>query len=538
MLDTNKQTTTELVAHESSDAWPRLVEQARDTIHRSIEKLQEAQRDWKERDNDTKVKECQKEIRDLKDHEAAHVFGSLSEDGHLFGICCFGEADNADDPTAWDVDGGKQMLRSFEAATGMHPAFVAVLQAGCVEAWFAFDDPLFLETFEELIAANDGVTTEDMSPFSKDYQLSQPTTLNPTTLEPLAGKYRLPDAAPVYNLAKEIKQQVVLTPAQWAERKVAPFEPLLGRVFGSTTSTLLSGPTGKGKTMFGVGLGAHMAVGHDFLGWHAYRPACVLYIDGEMPEELLKERITKQLEWLGATPETFFALRAEDVELPPLNTPDGQAKLARLIKQECGDKLDFVIFDSIMSLTTGSLKGSEAWASVLPLVKNLKARAIGQLWLHHTGYDTSHGYGDSTRTWQLDTEMLLEAIADKHDLAFALKFGAKQRRNTHTPEMEADYSTRKVKLAKGEWTCDRVAPAAKIDLTPTAKKFFNVLGALDADIVLSEVWSDACVTAKLLSTDGDKLAHSSRSLFSQYRKELVTKGWITVDGDGYVTINR
>jgi hypothetical protein len=47
----------------------------------------------------------------------------------------------------------------------------------------------------------------------------------------------------------------------------------------------------------------------------------------------------------------------------------------------------------------------------------------------------------------------------------------------------------------------------------------------------------ALVTAGLLEADANgKLTNASRSLFSQYRKHLTTKGWITVDENGYVTI--
>src|SRR5258708_29575308 len=134
-----------------------------------------------------------------------------------------------------------------------------------------------------------------------------------------------------------------------------------------------------------------VSAGEDFLHWRAHRPSRVLYIDGEMSRRLLKQRVLDEERRVGITPEFFFALSHEDVEgFKPLNTIEGQAWMNALIDKI--GKLDLVIFDNIMSLTIGDMKDPEPWQQTLPLALSLTKRAVGQVWIHHTGHDESRSY--------------------------------------------------------------------------------------------------------------------------------------------------
>ena len=50
---------------------------------------------------------------------------------------------------------------------------------------------------------------------------------------------------------------------------------------------------GIGKTWFALQMANAVATGDHFLMWKAKKPSEVLYIDGEMPLKLLKDRITQ-----------------------------------------------------------------------------------------------------------------------------------------------------------------------------------------------------------------------------------------------------
>ena len=89
-------------------------------------------------------------------------------------------------------------------------------------------------------------------------------------------------------------------------------------------------------------------------------------------------------------PSGFHALSTEDIpNFQPLNTAMGQAAVEELIAEIGG--CDFIIFDNVMSLISGSMVDEEAWAQTLPWAKSLTKRGIGQLWVHHTGHDETKG---------------------------------------------------------------------------------------------------------------------------------------------------
>src|SRR5690349_4003478 len=93
--------------------------------------------------------------------------------------------------------------------------------------------------------------------------------------------------------------KLVLTAKQWAERKIEPEDFLLGGVFSTTSRGMFAAETGKGKTMVCIGIAFAMRLGRDFLHWKAGRPCRVLYIDGEMPSDLMQERISLGAQWFG-----------------------------------------------------------------------------------------------------------------------------------------------------------------------------------------------------------------------------------------------
>lgn len=234
----------------------------------------------------------------------------------------------------------------------------------------------------------------------------------------------------------------------WLERDLPEPDPLLGDWLTTTTRALLVAPTGLGKTNFSMSIGIAVAAGMDFLRWRSHRPRRVLYVDGEMSRRLLKKRLGEAAERLGSAPSTFFALSAEDIEeFAPLNTTEGQATIERVIAHVGG--IDLAIFDSVMCLTAGDMKDEESWAQTIPWVRKLTARAIGQLWVHHTGHDETRGYGTKTREWQLDTVAVLESIKrDDADVSFRLEFKKARER---TPETRTDFAPLKVWLTD-DWS--------------------------------------------------------------------------------------
>jgi hypothetical protein len=107
------------------------------------------------------------------------------------------------------------------------------------------------------------------------------------------------------------------------------------------------------------------------------------------------------------------------------------------------------VFDNLQALTAGGLIGSESWKATQPWVLDLCSRKVAQLWVHHTGHDTSHAYGDASRLWGMDTVIKLDPIEHgSTDIAFALKF---EKARNRTPDNRADFDTVQIQLADDRW---------------------------------------------------------------------------------------
>jgi hypothetical protein len=248
-----------------------------------------------------------------------------------------------------------------------------------------------------------------------------------------------------------------LTPAQWAARALPATDYLLGELFSTTCRAVFCADTGLGKTMIAVALAFALNLGGGFLHWTAKRPARVLFIDGEMPRDLMKERLELACSWFAVEPpaEGLYFLSREDAEdMPPFDTKAGQDWLDTFVDRIGG--IDFIIFDNFMSLCVSDLRDEEGWQALKPYVLSLTKRRIGQLWLHHVGHDKSKLYGTKTREWHMDTVMLGEAaVAPGAEVAFKLTFTKARRRK---PSNRADFETVQVELREGHWSSSAAEP--------------------------------------------------------------------------------
>jgi hypothetical protein len=237
----------------------------------------------------------------------------------------------------------------------------------------------------------------------------------------------------------------------WLELKIPDRAYLLGSVFTTTTRALISAETGLGKTHVGCAIGWTIGLTLPFCHWTAGtadREVTVLIVDGEMPQELVKERITDCIRRHGKPPSLQVICKEQIEDMPPLDSPEGQLWVDDFIA--AFGPFDFIIFDNIMSLTASDLRDEEGWKALMPWIKSLTARRIGQLWINHTGHDKTRDYGTSTRVWQFDTAMIAEKVDDPNaDIAFRLSFPKARLR---TPDTRQDYAPHIFRLVNDQWS--------------------------------------------------------------------------------------
>lgn len=242
----------------------------------------------------------------------------------------------------------------------------------------------------------------------------------------------------------------ILTPKQWDARAIEPEDFLLGAPFSTTSRGMVSAETGKGKTMLCIGIAYAAHLGRPFLHWKAGRACRVLYIDGEMPRDLMQERVRLGAGWFGhglPADGLFFMSREDFEDMPPI---DGEEWRQWIDAYVDALRPDFIILDNLMSLTVGNLKETDSWRVVDPWIKSLTRRRIGVLMVHHLGHDKSKSYGDSTREWALDYAILGEAVEDPEaSVSLKLEFKKARRRR---PESMPDFEPALVVLKDGVWS--------------------------------------------------------------------------------------
>ena len=270
-----------------------------------------------------------------------------------------------------------------------------------------------------------------------------------------------------------------LTPAAWAARETPPQDHLLGELLSTSVRVLFAADTGLGKTMFSLSLALGLHLGKGFLHWQGKRKARVLYLDGEMPVDLIKERIVQECARWDVDPaditDGLYILSREDVEdMPPLDTPEGLAWLLELIESVGG--VDLVVFDNLMCLTQGDLREETTWTALKPVVLELTKRRIGQWWVHHVGHDKTRPYGSKPFQWMMDLVLLGEAVPGHRDadVAFKLTFQKARRR---TPDNRTDFQDTTIVLQDGQWSSQEAPADTFAGRRPAA---INRVGALAA----------------------------------------------------------
>jgi hypothetical protein len=227
--------------------------------------------------------------------------------------------------------------------------------------------------------------------------------------------------------------------------RIAPRAPLLGRWFCEGDLGFLYAQRGVGKTWLALLLSRAVGGGEAAGPWRGEARRRVLYIDGEMPAELLQARVRglglsgADIEFLNH--ELLFEQRGQQV----LNLSDkpAQAALTRLCL-EGGFKM--LVLDNLSCLFRGiSENDADAWEMVLPWLLELRRHRVAVLIVAHAGRNNAMR-GTSRREdhafWTLRLDNAFEAATPKNGAKFISSF-TKPSRNTpeNLPPLEWTITT-------------------------------------------------------------------------------------------------
>lgn len=233
--------------------------------------------------------------------------------------------------------------------------------------------------------SNNGICTETLAELSQDFGAPPLKTLTITEL--LQQEFKL--------------RELILDP--WI-----------------TTQSLnmIYAPRGIGKTHVSLGIAYAIASGGKFLNWQANKPHGVLFIDGEMPGNALKERVANIV--LASDKETIEPLNflTPDMQkngMPDLATSEGQEQVESFIS----DEIELIIIDNLSCLVrSGRENEGESWLPIQDWALRLRAKGKSILFIHHSNKNGAQR-GTSRREDVLDCVINL-----KHPLNYTADQGA------------------------------------------------------------------------------------------------------------------
>jgi hypothetical protein len=210
------------------------------------------------------------------------------------------------------------------------------------------------------------------------------TPPNGATAEPFFSELEQPAQqkpyVPAYTTGLKVLNAEQLLTAKFPERGLilAPWLPEQGLA-------MIFSPRGVGKTWIALSIAHAVAAGGKFLTWEAPLPRRVLYLDGEMPASMLRDRFAAVVaaSRTDIAPDNF-KLVAADFQ------PDGLPDLSNIDAQRFYDRVladtELIVVDNLSTIARG-LRENEAdsFEPVQSWLLAQRAATRSVLVIHHAG---------------------------------------------------------------------------------------------------------------------------------------------------------
>jgi RecA-family ATPase len=209
-------------------------------------------------------------------------------------------------------------------------------------------------------------------------------------------------------------------------------EPLLDRWLAEGDLGFIFAARGVGKTHLALGLARALAEGGSIGPWRAPNAVPVLYVDGEMNAEQIRERDGALAKSTGAlyylNHELLFARTQKTINLARLEC---QNALTQLCVQR-GVKVLFL--DNLSTLFSGvEENNNDAWEQVLPWLLHLRKLNVTVVIVHHAGRNgqmRGASRREDSAAWVIRLDDALDGASVKRGAKFVSTFTKPSR---HTP---------------------------------------------------------------------------------------------------------
>jgi hypothetical protein len=227
----------------------------------------------------------------------------------------------------------------------------------------------------------------------------------------------------------------LLTSAQLETAPIKPRAKFLGEWFWEGDLGFVYGPRGIGKTWFIDGLAVCLSIGRDFDSWVVPKAMPVLYIDGEMPEDLTRDR----LKGLASGNNNLTVLHHEALfNSAGLSMNLAEPVTQRVITELCVEKkIKVLILDNLSCLVSGVKENdADAWEVLLPWILELRRRRIALVIVHHAGASGKRMRGTTKREDPAAWVIKLEATEgiDPSETGAKFEMAFTKLRTTSSPE--------------------------------------------------------------------------------------------------------
>jgi hypothetical protein len=219
-----------------------------------------------------------------------------------------------------------------------------------------------------------------------------------------------------------------------------PRLPIVGDWFLQGDLGFIFAPRGLGKTWFSMLIAQGIATGRIIGPWNVTGTRRVMYMDGEMPPDSVRDRDTS----LGAECENLIYLNHQI-----LFEKTGQIlNLANLQTQEgittflLDNGVQVLFLDNLSTLVSGVQENTaDDWEVLQGWLLQLRRHGVSVVWIHHSGRDAKNMRGNSKREDPAFWVIRLE-VADEEDTSVGARFVSHFTKNRNTPVLPCHYEWR------------------------------------------------------------------------------------------------